>query len=188
MNREEIMTILPHREPMLLLDDVENREGTAIGHYTVRGDEFFLKGHFPDFPIVPGVILCEILAQTACVLMKDAMKEGELPVYTGLNNVRFRSPVKPGDTVETRCSIKRAKHPFYFAEGTVTAGGRKCVTAEFSFAITGAAITGTAVTESAVTGAAVSGAAVTGAAITGTALTGAAVSGASITGAAVTGA
>ena len=110
MNREEIMTILPHREPMLLLDDVENREGTAIGHYTVRGDEFFLKGHFPDFPIVPGVILCEILAQTACVLMKDAMKEGELPVYTGLNNVRFRSPVKPGDTVETRCSLFCRRH------------------------------------------------------------------------------
>lgn len=183
MNREEIMTILPHREPMLLLDDVENREGTAIGHYTVRGDEFFLKGHFPDFPIVPGVILCEILAQTACVLMKDAMKEGELPVYTGLNNVRFRSPVKPGDTVETRCSIKRAKHPFYFAEGTVMTGGRKCVTAEFSFAITGAAITGTAVTESAVTGAAVSGAAVLGAAVTGAAITGTAVTGVAVTGA-----
>ena len=65
MNREEIMTILPHRDNMLLLDDVENRDGTAVGHYTVRGDEFFLKGHFPDTPIVPGVILCEILAQSA---------------------------------------------------------------------------------------------------------------------------
>ena len=138
MNREEIMTILPHRDNMLLLDDVERKDGTAVGHYTVRGDEFFLKRHFPDPPIVPGVILCEILAQSACVLMQDAMSEGTLPVYTGLNHVKFRSPVKPGDTVETRCCIKRAKHPFYFAEGTVSVDGRLCVSAEFSFAVTGA--------------------------------------------------
>ena len=137
MNKEEIMTILPHRDNMLLLDDVENKDGTAIGHYTVRGDEFFLKGHFPDNPIVPGVILCEILAQSACVLMQDAMDGGKLPVYTGLNNVKFRSSVKPGDTIETQCHIKRAKHPFYFAEGTVAVDGRLCVSAEFSFAITG---------------------------------------------------
>ena len=136
MNREEIMTILPHRDDMLLLDDIENREGTAIGHYTVRGNEFFLKGHFPSNPIVPGVILCEILAQSACILMRDARSEEKLPVYTGLTNVKFRSPVKPNDTVETRCRITRAKHPFYFAEGTVTVDGRLCVSAEFSFAIT----------------------------------------------------
>ena len=138
MNKEEIMTILPHRDNMLLLDDVKRKDGIAVGHYTVRGDEFFLKGHFPDHPIVPGVILCEILAQSACVLMQDAMSEGTLPVYTGLNHVKFRSPVKPGDTVETRCCIKRAKHPFYFAEGTVSVDGRLCVSAEFSFAVKGA--------------------------------------------------
>ena len=130
MNKEDIMKILPHREPMLLLDEVENKDGNAVGRYTVRGDEFFLKGHFPNNPIVPGVILCEILAQSACVLMQDAMGEGKLPVYTGLNNVKFRSPVRPGDTVETRCHIKRAK-------GTVTVDGRLCASAEFSFAITG---------------------------------------------------
>lgn len=71
MNRAEIMEILPHRDAMLLLDEVENKDGTAIGRYTVRGDEFFLQGHFPGNPIVPGVILCEILAQSACVLMQD---------------------------------------------------------------------------------------------------------------------
>ena len=138
MNREGIMRILPHRENLLLLDDVESSDGTAVGHYTVCGDEFFLKGHFPGNPIVPGVILCEILAQSACVLLQDAMSEGKLPVYTGLNNVKFRSPVKPGDRVETRCRIRRVKHPFYFAEGTVTVDGRLCVSAEFSVAITGA--------------------------------------------------
>lgn len=135
MNKEEIMKILPHRENMLLLDEAENKDGAAIGRYTVRGDEFFLKGHFPDNPIVPGVILCEILAQSACVLMKDMIGENKIPVYTGLNNVKFRSPVKPGDTVETQCRIKRAKYPFYFAEGTVSVDGRLCASAEFSFAI-----------------------------------------------------
>lgn len=138
MDKKEIMSILPHRDNMLLLDDAESRDGAAIGHYTVRGDEFFLQGHFPDNPIVPGVILCEILAQSACVLLQDMMRKEKLPVYTGLNNVKFRSPVKPGDTVETHCRIKRARHPFYFAEGTVTVDGRLCVSAEFSFAITGA--------------------------------------------------
>ena len=138
MTRDEIKTILPHREPMLLLDEVSLRDGAAVGHYTVRGDEFFLQGHFPDSPIVPGVILCEILAQSACILLKDAIQPGQLPVYTGLDRVKFRSPVKPGDTVETRCSLKRSKHPFYFAEGTVSVEGRLCVSADFSFAITGA--------------------------------------------------
>lgn len=137
MTKDEIMGILPHREDMLLLDEASLDGADAVGHYHVRGDEFFLRGHFPGNPIVPGVILCEILAQSACVLMKDAMLDGKLPVYTGLNNVKFRSPVRPGDTIETRCRIKRAKHPFYFAEGTVTVEGRLCVSAEFSFAITG---------------------------------------------------
>lgn len=138
MQREEIKQILPHRDDMLLLDDVENRDGMAVGHYTVRGDEFFLRGHFPQNPIVPGVILCEILAQSACVLLEGALKEGQLPVYTGLNNVKFRSPVRPGDTVETQCTIKRAKHPFYFAEGKALVNEKVCVSAEFSFAVMGA--------------------------------------------------
>ncbi len=137
MNKDEIMRVLPHRENMLLLDDAESLEGGAVGHYTVRGDEFFLKGHFPGNPIVPGVILCEILAQSACVLLKEVIREGQLAVYTGLNNVKFRSSVKPGDRIETRCRVKRVKHPFYFFEGTATVDGRRCVSAEFSVAITG---------------------------------------------------
>ena len=137
MNKDEIMRVLPHRENMLLLDDAESLEGGAVGHYTVRGDEFFLKGHFPGNPIVPGVILCEILAQSACVLLKEVIREGQLAVYTGLNNVKFRSSVKPGDRIETRCRVKRVKHPFYFFEGTATVDGRRCVSAEFSVALTG---------------------------------------------------
>lgn len=137
MQREEIKKILPHREPMLLLDDVEKQDDIAIGHYTVTGEEYFLQGHFPGKPIVPGVILCEILAQSACVLMENALAQGQIPIYTGMDKVKFRSPVKPGDTIETTCKIKRAKHPFYFAEGKATVNGKLCVSADFSFAVTG---------------------------------------------------
>ena len=138
MNREELKNILPHRNSMLLLDEAfVDEEGAAHGKLTIRGDEFFLDGHFPGNPIVPGVILCEILAQSACVLLGDQMMDGKLPMYTGLNNVKFRSPVKPGDTFETKCRITRVKHPFYFASGEGYVGDRLCLKAEFSFAIVG---------------------------------------------------
>lgn len=137
MNQEEIKQVLPHRDNMLLLDRVERDGDDACGAYQVRGDEWFLQGHFPGAPVVPGVIQCEILAQSACILLADHMTEGKLPMYTGLNNVRFKSPVKPGDTFQTRCRITRAKPPFYFAEGAGYVGDRLCLKAEFSFAIVG---------------------------------------------------
>ena len=137
MNQEAIKQILPHRDDMLLVEEVVQDGEYACGKYHVRGDEFFLRGHFPGNPVVPGVILCEMLAQSACLLLKDEMADGKLPMYTGLNNVRFKSPVKPGDTFETRCRITRSKPPFYFAEGAGYVGDRLCLKAEFSFAIIG---------------------------------------------------
>lgn len=137
MNREEIKNILPHREPMLLVDEANLLdENTAEGFYTVRGDEFFLQGHFPGNPVVPGVILCEIMAQTCCVLMGEQQsKEAMTPYYTGLNNVKFKHVVKPGDTIRMECSLQRVKKPFYFAKGTGTVDGKVCLTGEFSFAL-----------------------------------------------------
>lgn len=137
MNREEIMQILPHRDGMLLLDEAVQEDGEAHGFLQIRGDEWFLQGHFPGNPIVPGVIQLEILAQSACVLLQDAAVGSgtKLCLYTGLNNVRFKSSVYPGDLFETRCRITRSKAPFYFAEGRGYVGDRLCVKAEFSFAV-----------------------------------------------------
>lgn len=137
MNQEEIKKILPHRNDMLLLDEVEKVADTAHGKYLVKGSEWFLNGHFPNNPVVPGVILCEILAQSACVLLSGELTENKTPMYTGLNHVRFKSPVKPGDVFETECKIVKAKPPFYFAQGKGTVRGTLCVTAEFSFAVIG---------------------------------------------------
>ena len=83
LNRDDIKTFLPHREPMLLIDDVTMEGDTAIAHYHVRGDEFFLQGHFPGNPVVPGVIQCEIMAQSSCILVRDELV-GRTPLYSGI--------------------------------------------------------------------------------------------------------
>lgn len=136
MTKDEIKTILPHREPMLLVEELEQDGEFALGKYRVKGDEWFLQGHFPDAPVVPGVILCEILAQTVGILLRDKLEVGQVPMYTSMKEVRFKAPVKPGDLFQTRCCITRAKHPFYFAEGEGYVGDTLCVKSTFSFAIT----------------------------------------------------
>ena len=138
MNREELKKILPHREPMLLVDEAYlNEDGTATGYYNVRGDEYFLQGHFPGNPIVPGVIQCEIMAQSACVLFADKMANGGvIPVYTGLDKARFRNMVKPGDRIRVDTKVIRSFHPMYVLHGELTVDGKKCMSGDFSFAIT----------------------------------------------------
>jgi len=135
MNKQEIMAILPHRDNMLLVDEAEVVEGKAYGKYKVRGDEWFLDGHFPGNPVVPGVILCEILAQSTCVLLSGEIEPETTPYFTGITSARFKTPVKPGDLLEAECVIVKKRPPFYFASGELSVGGKLCLKAEFSFAI-----------------------------------------------------
>jgi 3-hydroxyacyl-[acyl-carrier-protein] dehydratase len=135
MLREEIKQIIPHREPMLLIDEVTlDEKGNARAKYTVKGDEWFLQGHFPGNPIVPGVILCEMLAQSSCVLFKEYIN-GQTPLFAGIEKIKFKGIVRPGDTLEIVCTAKRMRHPFYFAEGKGFVGEKLCVCGNFSFAI-----------------------------------------------------
>ncbi len=135
MNQEEIKKILPHRENMLLVEEAELIDDvTSKGKYTVRGDEFFLRGHFPGNPVVPGVILCEMMAQASCVLLAGKA-EGCTPYFTKLDGVKFKNKVLPGDTLESVCTLTKNRGYFYFVSARGYVNGKLCVQAELSFAI-----------------------------------------------------
>lgn len=132
LNRDEIKTFLPHREPMLLLDSVcLDENGDADSEYTVRGDEFFLSGHFPGYPVVPGVILCEIIAQSSGILFREELEKGELPLFIGMENVRFRHMVRPGDTVKAKCKLLRLSGRLIKIKGIAKVDGQLCVEGVF---------------------------------------------------------
>ncbi len=143
MNRDEIKIFLPHREPMLLVDNLEEEIVTdangkvtryAIGTYLVRGDEFFLQGHFPDYPVVPGVILCEMMAQSCALLLGDEIK-AKRPLYTGIDKVRFKYQVRPGDTIVLRSTITERRQSLIFAKAEATVDGKLCCRGNLSFAL-----------------------------------------------------
>ncbi len=136
MTREEIKTILPHREPMLLLDQVSLAEdGTAHACYRIPEDPYFCQGHFPGNPIVPGVILCEIMAQSCLPLLIEPLKD-HLLLYRGLDQVKFRGVVRPGDLCEVTCSLVNEKGSIYVCDAALSVGGKRCAQALITLAAT----------------------------------------------------
>jgi len=135
MVRKEIMEFLPHREPMLLVDQMEVDENkVAHARYTVTGEEFFLKGHFPGYPVVPGVILCEIMGQCCSLLVKEFLV-GRTPFYAGLDKVRFKRQVRPGDTIEVKGHITKQRAMVFFVQAEARVDGELCAQGVLSFAL-----------------------------------------------------
>ncbi|MDD4141685.1 MAG: 3-hydroxyacyl-ACP dehydratase FabZ [Bacteroidales bacterium] len=135
MTRDDIMRLIPHRPPMLLVDTItidDNDVAHAI--YLVRGDEFFLQGHFPGNPVVPGVILCEIMAQSSCPLIGDRLI-GTTPFYAGINNVKFKKQVKPGDEIKITAEITNSRGMVFFVKAKAEVDGTLCVQGELIFAL-----------------------------------------------------
>ena len=139
MTREEIKNFLPHREPMLLVDEVnvvkdENGNDVAKATYFVTGDEYFLKGHFPGNPVIPGVILCEMIGQSSSILMKEELI-GRTPFFTGMSDVRFKHPALPHNTLEITARIYNRRALIFFVEGSIHINGELCVSGKFTFAL-----------------------------------------------------
>ena len=120
---------------MLLIEHAEiTGEGEAYATYRIKEDEFFTRGHFPGNPIVPGVILCEIMAQSCAVSVKDFIP-GHMTLYAGIDKVRFKNAVKPGDLFEVTTKFVSRRGPLFFFNAKLEVDGKLCCKGELSFAL-----------------------------------------------------
>ena len=138
MGIKEIKEILPHRYPFLLVDRItEMEEGKLVkGYKNITFNENFFQGHFPQEPVMPGVLILEAMAQVGAVaiLTKEEFK-GKIPLFAGADKVRFRQKVVPGDKLELSCEIIKLRGPVGIGKGIATVDGKKVCEAEIMFAI-----------------------------------------------------
>jgi len=138
LDREAIMAIIPHRDPFLLVDEVlEMTDTSIVAQKFVSGDEYFFKGHFPGMPIMPGVLIVESIAQAgAIVALSKEENRGRIAVFAGIDKVRIRKSVFPGDTMRLEVKLTNQRGPIGFGEGKAFVDGKLCVSAHIMFAIT----------------------------------------------------
>jgi 3-hydroxyacyl-[acyl-carrier-protein] dehydratase len=134
----EIKEIIPHRYPFLLVDRIiEIEEGQrAIGIKNVTANEEFFNGHFPEFPVMPGVLIVEALAQVGAVAMlKKEENKGRLAFFTGIDNCRFKKQVVPGDQLRLEVEMRRVRGSIGKGKGVATVDGQLVCELEMMFAL-----------------------------------------------------
>lgn len=138
MNKQQIEQIIPHRDPFMLIDEITKIEPgkRVVAKKYIKPDEFWFKGHFPDYPVVPGVLIIEMLAQAGAVAMLSLDEhKGKIGFLGGVDKAKFRHQVVPGDTLTLEVEIIKVKGPIGVGHAVASVDGKKAVSAEITFAL-----------------------------------------------------
>lgn len=138
LTTKEIMNILPHRHPFLLVDTIEELEPgvRAVGRKCVSFDEPYFAGHFPGNPVMPGVLIVEAMAQVGAVAMLCQEEfQGKTAYFAGINNAKFKQKIVPGDVLNIETQIVKVKGPIGIGKAVAKVDGKVAAMAELTFAI-----------------------------------------------------
>ena len=138
LGRAGIEAILPHREPFLLIDEVLELEPgeRVVAVKRVRPDEWYLRGHFPGRPVMPGVLIVEAMAQTGAVaVLAEEENRGRIVLFAGIDDTRFKRIVEPGDELQLECTLEQVRGPVGKGKARATVDGELAARGTLTFAV-----------------------------------------------------